>query len=157
MPEHKKNYSLITRFRISMGIILLLVFVSMLSSIQVTESVSGMGSAVNDAGSLRMLAYQIGTTLQAQSDPERKASTLRHLSTQFSNRLNGPVVRRPLQENGNARLQKTYENVVIDWRRIDTLIQKSIASYQSNASNLTLIQELQSEYLYALPAFVSVM
>ena len=156
MPEHKKNHSLITRFRISLGIILLLVFVSMLSSLQVTESVSGMGSAVNDAGSLRMLAYQIGTTLQAQSDPERKASTLHYLSTQFSNRLNGPVVRRPLQENGNTRLQKTYENVVIDWRRIDTLIQKSVASYQSNASNLTLIQELQSEYLYALPAFVSV-
>jgi two-component system nitrate/nitrite sensor histidine kinase NarX len=156
MPEHKKEYSLITRFRIALGAILLLVFVGMLSSIQVTESVSGMGSAVNDAGSLRMLAYQIGSNLQTESEPEKKASTLRFLSNQFSTRINGPIVRRPLQENGNPRLHKAYAGVVMGWQRISALLQQSIALHHSGQLDIERNDRLQAEYLYALPGFVSV-
>ncbi len=157
MSHRKKSYSLIARFRISLGIILLLVFVSMVSSIQVTESVSGMGSAVNDAGSLRMLAYQIGTILRAPLGLEEKASVLHSLTDRFSARLNGPVVRRPLQENQNSQLHKAYADVVLNWEKISRLLETSISNQpiphpQSSAAN----KELHAEYFYALPGFVSV-
>ena len=156
MSHRKKSYSLIARFRISLGIILLLVFVSMVSSIQVTESVSGMGSAVNDAGSLRMLAYQIGTTLRAQLDPEEKASALRFLSNQFSKRLSGPVVRRPLQENQNSQLHQAYADVVLNWKKVSALLEAGIARHSTNPSSSAADEESYAEYLHALPGFVSV-
>ena len=60
----ENNQSIIFRSGLTMGGIVLLALLSMISSVFIAESSKGDAAAINLAGSLRMQSYRIATRLQ---------------------------------------------------------------------------------------------
>ncbi|MBS1223187.1 MAG: hypothetical protein H6R23_2807 [Proteobacteria bacterium] len=60
----ENNHSIIFRSGLTMGGIVLLALLSMVSSVFIAESSKGDAAAINLAGSLRMQSYRIATRLQ---------------------------------------------------------------------------------------------
>ncbi|MDQ5910511.1 MAG: two-component system, NarL family, nitrate/nitrite sensor histidine kinase NarX [Pseudomonadota bacterium] len=84
----KNNDSIIFRSGLTMGGIVLLALLSMVSSMWIAESSKGDAAAINLAGSLRMQSYRIATRLQhrvnAETDHAEKAA---HEISEFERRL----------------------------------------------------------------------
>ena len=66
----KSNDSIIFRNGLTMGGIVLLALLSMISSVFIAESSKGDAAALNLAGSLRMQSYRIATRLQDSRDTD---------------------------------------------------------------------------------------
>ena len=82
------NDSIIFRSGLTMGGIVLLALLSMISSVFIAESSKGDAAAINLSGSLRMQSYRIATRLQqaAETDTDHAGEVAREIS-EFERRL----------------------------------------------------------------------
>lgn len=78
--------SIIFRSGLTMGGIVLLALLGMISSVFIAESTKGDATAINLAGSLRMQSYRIATRLQSFVGTGRVEAVTREIE-QFENRL----------------------------------------------------------------------
>ncbi|MCB1823898.1 MAG: type IV pili methyl-accepting chemotaxis transducer N-terminal domain-containing protein, partial [Candidatus Competibacteraceae bacterium] len=84
----KSNDSIIFRNGLTMGGIVLLALLSMISSVFIAESSKGDAAALNLAGSLRMQSYRIATRLQDSRDTDtHHAENVAREIDQFERRL----------------------------------------------------------------------
>lgn len=81
------NDSIIFRNGLTMGGIVLLALLSMISSVWIAESSKGDAAAINLAGSLRMQCYRIATRLQYVPADSAHADEVAHEISEFERRL----------------------------------------------------------------------
>ncbi|MBT3347212.1 MAG: HAMP domain-containing protein [Thiotrichales bacterium] len=111
-----RKQSLILRFGFVFSGIILLTFISMLSSIIISESISGMGSAINQAGSLRMQSFQIATEIIYSSiRKERTESSEQDLIEKFDQRLHNPRLKLAIPNDPDSSIYKSYYEVERVW------------------------------------------
>ncbi len=120
MNKQARKHSLILRFGLALGGIIFLAFVSMLSSIVITESITGMGTAINQSGSLRMQSFQIAADLvyRESKDPD---NTQAHLYAgfvqEFEARLYHQKLKNIIPKDVDSPIQKSYQNVTETWEK----------------------------------------
>ena len=119
--SQNKRHSLVLRLGSTLGGIVLLSFTSMLSSIYITESISGMGGAINQSGSLRMQSYQIATDLvyrvtnkddQSKEDP---GFLFANYVQSFDSRLHHYKIRQAVPKDPDNNIHKAYQEVLRSW------------------------------------------
>ncbi|MBT3196566.1 MAG: HAMP domain-containing protein [Gammaproteobacteria bacterium] len=88
----------------------------MLSSIFISESISGMGSAINRAGALRMQSFQTSTNLfHRMSHPETDHSAPHYLYD-FESRLYDPLLSHAIPQNPDSPIYQNYQQVIDSWK-----------------------------------------
>lgn len=123
MSTQPKEQSLILRFGLALGGIVLLTFISMLSSSFISESITGMASAINQAGSLRMKSFQIATDLvyknagtTTEPSPSAPGDLFSSHVHNFDSRLHHPSIRSSVPKDPNSQINQTYQEVVRVWQ-----------------------------------------
>ena len=110
---------LILRLGSALGGIILLTFISMISSIFITESLSGMGSAINQAGSLRMQSYQIAADIIYQTHYDKPATEpplLTRYVDSFDDRLNNQKIIQAIPKLADDPIHQAYQEVRRSWQ-----------------------------------------
>ena len=118
MPQLFKN-SIVLRMGLSMTIITLLGFLTMLGSIILEEMTQGHAAAINQAGTLRMQSYRIATRLVYQSDlePERYWHLTDELVQEFEQRLKNPRLTGVLPDENEHPLRQAYQRINGQWHK----------------------------------------
>lgn len=121
MSINNRKESLIRRFGFALGGIILLTFFSMLSSIFITNSITGMGSAINHAGSLRMQSFRIATDLVYRvTDRKGDQSTdsgylFSSYVHSFDSRLHNQKIKQTIPEEPESPIYQAYQDVYRSW------------------------------------------
>ncbi|WP_428622107.1 histidine kinase [Sedimenticola sp.] len=118
MAQQFKN-SIVLRMGISMAIIFLLGFLTMLGSIIIEEMTQGHAAAINQAGTLRMQSYRIATRLVYQSDidAENYWKLTDQLVDEFEQRLVSPRLTTVLPDAPDHPLRKAYNRINQQWHK----------------------------------------
>ncbi len=121
MSKNNKE-SLTLRFGLALGGITLLTFSSMLSSIFITESITGMGSAINQAGSLRMESFRIATDLvnrvvALERKPEESNPSETNHVENFESRLHSPRLKQAIPDDPESPIYQAYQEVHHRWEK----------------------------------------
>ncbi|MDF1529257.1 MAG: type IV pili methyl-accepting chemotaxis transducer N-terminal domain-containing protein, partial [Sedimenticola sp.] len=116
MAQQFKN-SIVLRMGLSMAIITLLGFLTMLGSIIIEEMTQGHASAINQAGTLRMQSYRIATRLVYQSgiDPKEYWRLTETLVNEFEQRLISPRLTTALPDDVEHPLRLAYNRINKQW------------------------------------------
>lgn len=150
------NESLIFRNGLTMGGIVLLALLSMVSSVFIAESTKGDATAINLAGSLRMQSYRIATRLQQPDDgaAQHRQNVEKEIA-EFERRL-GNLRQTDViaQNNKGDRRAQTLNAIAAFWR--DTLkptLQTSAASVPASIAYLSEVDD----FVAKLDAFVKLL
>lgn len=108
--------SLLLRLAVMMTTITALAVIGMVSSVILAEMMKGEAAAINQAGSLRMQSYRIGTRLLAmQQEADRYEENLSREIVEFEERLASPRLVNILPSNPKSVLRAAYDQVVAEW------------------------------------------
>jgi len=118
VPTYLTPKSILGRLGLLMGVIVILAIVSIMVSTIFTELSAGKARAINLAGSLRMQAYLIESTLHRSfaSDEERRVATMAQLAT-FRERLQNPALQSGLNPELAKPLHERYRHVSQRWKQ----------------------------------------
>lgn len=118
MAQQFKN-SIVLRMGLSMVIITLLGFLTMLWSIIIEETTQGHAAAINQAGTLRMQSYRIATRLvyQSNTDPELYWKLTEDLVREFEQRLINPRLTAVIPDDADHVLRKSYNRINLQWNK----------------------------------------
>ncbi|MFZ1639845.1 MAG: type IV pili methyl-accepting chemotaxis transducer N-terminal domain-containing protein [Candidatus Contendobacter sp.] len=151
----ENNDSIIFRSGLTMGGIVLLALLSMVSSVFIAESSKGDAAAINLAGSLRMQSYRIATRLQNPVGVETShtGEVAREMS-EFERRLErlwqtGAIA--PTEDNPRNRTLRTIESF---WR--DTL-RPILETSAADAPPTTAYLRQVDDFVAKLDAFVKLL
>lgn len=114
---HFFRQSIIARLGAAMLAISIMAVVSMIGSVIVAESTQGDAAGINLAGSLRMLSYRIvAETGQLSQDPtNEKRSKVQISISEFEKRINSPILKIVIPQDGDHDLFKLHGGLVKDW------------------------------------------
>ena len=114
---HFFKQSIIARLGAAMLAISIMAVVSMIGSVIVAESTQGDAAGINLAGSLRMLSYRIiAETGQLSEDPNaEKLSKVQGSISEFEKRINSPILKIVIPQDGDHDLYTLHNNLVEDW------------------------------------------
>jgi two-component system, NarL family, nitrate/nitrite sensor histidine kinase NarX len=109
--------SLLVRLALAMGTISLLAVLGMGSSVIIAEMMKGDAAAINQAGSLRMQSYRIGTRLLAEraGAPEAYTRALSEVMAEFEQRLHSPRLVDIIAPRRSEELFLTYDRIAAQW------------------------------------------
>ena len=100
-----------------MAAIVALAVVSMLTSVIIAQTMEGMATAINQAGSLRMQSYRIGVALADDSlPPVDRAARAEALADEFEDRLRSPRLRNAIPDQAGNPLTVAHARVARLWR-----------------------------------------
>ncbi|TVO77728.1 histidine kinase [Sedimenticola selenatireducens] len=118
MAQQFKN-SIVLRMGLSMAIITLLGFLTMLGSVIIEEMTQGHAAAINQAGTLRMQSYRIATRLvyQANIDQELYWKLTDDLVREFEQRLTNPRLTTVIPDEAEHALRKSYNRINLQWHK----------------------------------------
>jgi two-component system nitrate/nitrite sensor histidine kinase NarX len=115
--------SLIVRFGQIMAIIITLGLLSMISSMLVTESLSGDAAQINKVGALRMQAMRISRAyLIEQND---KTPLVNQEIVVFDKRLNHLLSGGLRNVRDNSDIEQQYQKMLQDWQQLKTSIERN--------------------------------
>lgn len=117
VPTYLTPKSILGRLGLLMGAIVILAIVSIMISTIFTELAAGKARAINLAGSLRMQAYLIETTLHRPygSDEARQAAITVQIKA-FRERLENPALQAGLNPELARPLHERYQQVSQRWQ-----------------------------------------
>ncbi|MGO9446104.1 MAG: histidine kinase [Thiobacillaceae bacterium] len=109
--------SLLLRLGSAIAAITMLTVVGMASSAIVAESTQGSGKAINLAGSLRMLSYQMASMALVDKRPTQSdgKTEMEKLVTHFDLTLRDPHITGQLPRDAETELATRYRTVVAEW------------------------------------------
>ncbi len=112
------RHSLLLRVGLIMVVLTALAVTSMTTSVWIGRTLQGEASAVNIAGSLRMLSYRIATHLlrASQIDEQTHWQRMQGLVQNFEGRLNGRRLAKVLPDAGDHHVRLAFVNVERQWR-----------------------------------------
>jgi two-component system, NarL family, nitrate/nitrite sensor histidine kinase NarX len=111
--------SLLLRLGSAIAAITMLTVVGMASSAIVAESTQGSGKAINLAGSLRMLSYQMASIALVENRPTQSdgKTEMEKLVTHFDVTLRDPHITGQLPRDAETELATRYRTVVAKWNQ----------------------------------------
>lgn len=123
-------------------------FIALFAVLQISQTSTGKGSAINISGSLRMQSYILALTVaNSASEPEYlRRKNITEAVDEFERRLNAPNLTSAVPNSSYSLLRKTYDHI-------------SQAFYSDiRPSALAAIEkpELTSRFLQKIPSFVTV-
>lgn len=108
---------ILARLGVLMAGIVALAVVSMLTSVIIAQTMEGMATAINQAGSLRMQSYRIGVALADDSlPPVERAAQAEALADEFEDRLRSPRLRNAIPDESGNPVTMAYARVARLWR-----------------------------------------
>ncbi|MDG4595760.1 MAG: type IV pili methyl-accepting chemotaxis transducer N-terminal domain-containing protein [Candidatus Contendobacter sp.] len=151
----ENHHSIIFRSGLTMGGIVLLALLSMVSSVFIAESSKGDAAAINLAGSLRMQSYRIATRLQNPAGSEaRHAEAVAQEIGEFERRLErlwqtGAIT--PTENNSQSQTLRTIES---SWREtLKPILQAAASGHFSSSAYLSQVDD----FVTKLDAFVKLL
>lgn len=152
-PQYKN--SIVLRMGVSMAIITLLSFFTMLGSIIIEEMTQGHATAINQAGTLRMQSYRIATRLVYQSDMDSESywKLTEELVEEFEGRLVHPRLAAVLPDSADHPLRQAYERIDQQWHKkikpvltvyVGLVAPREGSSYPDHEDDVLLWQATQS-------------
>ncbi len=118
--------------------------VSMIGSVIVAESTQGDAAGINLAGSLRMLSYRIiAETGQLSKNPsDEKISKVKLSISEFEKRINSPILKIVIPQDGDHDLYTLHNNLVKDWNeQITPSINEALANTSAAPQYIDLIEK----------------
>ena len=151
----KSNDSIIFRNGLTMGGIVLLALLSMISSVFIAESSKGDAAALNLAGSLRMQSYRIATRLQDSRDTDtHHAENVAREIDQFERRLDHLWQTGAISSAESDSKNRTLRAIMSSWRdALRPILETSVA----NASPSTIYLRQVDDFVAKLDAFVKLL
>ena len=150
----ENNHSIIFRSGLTMGGIVLLALLSMVSSVFIAESSKGDAAAINLAGSLRMQSYRIATRLQNPVGAEaRYTGEVVHEISEFERRLERLRQTGAIASIGDRR-SPALNAIETFWREtLKPILQVSATDHPSPAAYLSQVDD----FVARLDAFVKLL
>lgn len=151
-PSVKHNESIIFRNGLTMGGIVLLALLSMVSSVFIAESSKGDAAAINLAGSLRMQSYRIATRLQNShgADTQHAGDVAREID-QFERRMDHLWETGAISPATGDSKNRTLKAIEASWH--DDLRPILETSVTDNSPSATYLRQVD-EFVAKLDAFV---
>ena len=147
----ENNESIIFRNGLTMGGIVLLALLSMISSVFIAESSKGDAAAINLAGSLRMQSYRIATRLQNSDGGARHTEGVAREIDQFARRLDHLWQTSAISPAVGDSKNQTLRAIESSWR--DTLRPILETSATDNSPSTAYLQQVD-DFVAKLDAFV---
>jgi len=100
--------------------VILMAFISIFSSIYMSQISEFDGKTINLSGSLRMMSYRITTQVAAMQEsptPENKRK-VQQLIHHFETLFNNPLLKKDFLRFSEVKLQQDYQNVATQWINI---------------------------------------
>lgn len=147
VPTYLTPKSILGRLGLLMGAIVILAIVSIMISTIFTELSAGKARAINLAGSLRMQAYLIESTLHRRYGTEeaRTAATLAELAA-FRDRLQNPALQSGLNPELARPLHERYQKVRQRWQQeIEPLAREAIDAGATRDRFAAVVQDYVGE------------
>ena len=151
----KSNDSIIFRNGLTMGGIVLLALLSMISSVFIAESSKGDAAALNLAGSLRMQSYRIATRLQDSRDTDtHPVEKVAREIDQFERRLDHLWQTGAISSAESDSKNRTLRAIMSSWRdALRPILETSVA----DASPSTAYLRQVDDFVIKLDAFVKLL
>lgn len=111
------SQSVVLRITSIMLSVILTAFISIFSSIYMSQISEFDGKTINLSGSLRMMSYRITTQVVAMQDnpTEENKEKVRQLIERFETLFNDPVLKRDFMRFTEVRLEQDYLDVKSQW------------------------------------------
>ncbi|BBB30802.1 ATP-binding protein [Neptunomonas japonica] len=141
---HFFKQSIIARLGAAMLAISIMAVVSMIGSVIVAESTQGDAAGINLAGSLRMLSYRViaETGQYTQSPSEENHSKVKLSISEFEKRINSPILKTVIPQDGDHDLYRLHNNLVNDWNEhIIPSLNKALIDTQPSHKYIDLIEK----------------
>lgn len=108
---------ILARLGMLMAAIVVLAVVSMLTSVIIAQTMEGMATAINQAGSLRMQSYRIGVALTDDSLPApQRAARAEAMTQEFEDRLRSPRLHNVIPDQSGNPVTVAHARVARLWR-----------------------------------------
>ena len=108
--------SLLLRLGMAMTLITSLGFISMVSSFFIAEETQGAAGAINSAGSLRMVSYQIVTKLNSRENPQQANAEIVELINKFDQRIRAlgdlNITKEPVLNHTHSEILKKWQRTI---------------------------------------------
>ena len=150
----ENNDSIIFRSGLSMGGIVLLALLSMISSVFIAESSKGDAAAINLAGSLRMQSYRIATRLQQSNSATARLQAVDREIGKFEHRLNQLWQTGAISSSSGDPRHQTLQRIAASWR--DSL-KPALQTLAVGASPATAYLDQVDDFVAQLDAFVKLL
>jgi two-component system nitrate/nitrite sensor histidine kinase NarX len=112
--------SLLLRIGGAIATIAVLAVLGMSVSGLVAESTQGSGEAINRAGSLRMLSWNMASLylVAPLSSEQDAAQRMTEAILEFDNALKSDAIQSMLPRSGNPQLKETYQQIQREWQQV---------------------------------------
>ncbi len=151
----ENNHSIIFRSGLTMGGIVLLALLSMISSVFIAESSKGDAAAINLAGSLRMQSYRIATRLQEPTDAAAgHAREVASELSEFERRLELLWNTGAISPAENDPRNRTLSTIASFWRET---LRPSLETSASEAPPTTAYLRQVDDFVAKVDAFVKLL
>jgi len=150
----ENNDSIIFRSGLSMGGIVLLALLSMISSVFIAESSKGDGTAINLAGSLRMQSYRIATRLQQSNSAATRLQAVDREIGEFERRLDQLWQTGAISLAAGDPRHQTLDQIGTAWR--DSL-KPALQTLAAGTASATTYLEQVDAFVAQLDAFVKLL
>ncbi len=139
----KLSHSVVLRITSLMISVILMAFISIFSSIYMSQISEFDGKTINLSGSLRMMSYRITTQVAAMQQSPTKDTKQEVLSLieGFDNRFNDPVLKLDFHRFSNIRIQQDYDSVNTQW---NTVIKPTLRDADNNFNLHTFLPQLET-------------
>ena len=151
----ENNHSIIFRSGLTMGGIVLLALLSMISSVFIADSSKGDAAAINLAGSLRMQSYRIATRLQNPvGDAASYTGEVAREISEFERRLERLWQTGGIGPTAGDPRNRTLHTIESFWREtLKPILQASATDHFSSAVYLSQVDD----FVAKLDAFVKLL
>ena len=150
----ENNDSIIFRSGLSMGGIVLLALLSMISSVFIAESSKGDAAAINLAGSLRMQSYRIATRLQQSNSAATRLQAVDREIGEFERRLDQLWQTGAISPAAGDPRHQTLDLIGAAWR--DTL-KPALQTLAAGEAPATAYLDQVDAFVAQLDAFVKLL
>ena len=112
----KSRTSLVNRLAVVVGAVVLTALVSMAATLAVSKSIEGNATAINQAGALRMGAFQLLSRAAGSEDRERDTEVFGALTEKFMAQLVNVGITRAIPDDADHPLAKQYQSILDTWQ-----------------------------------------
>ncbi|KXS51372.1 MAG: sensory histidine kinase [Marinobacter sp. T13-3] len=138
------RHPLVNRIAIVIGAIVLTAIVSMASTLAVSNSIKGNATAINQAGLLRMGAFQL--IAAAASETQTNAQTISDRMDEYEELIEAPAVVQSIPRTDDHPLALQYAKVRAIWQTdLKPAIQEHVPGSALTAATLSTAQSYTSE------------
>lgn len=143
---------LVQRIAIVVGAIVLTAIVSMATTLAVSRSIEGNATAINQAGALRMGAFQL--LARSAGAPDLPVSPLSERLDQYQQKLSRNSLARTIPESGDHPLRRQYQTMLTGW---ETALRPALEGHTQGAPVTPELLRATEDYVEEVDTLVGML